>query len=313
MAPLYHSGAGGSPGGPKCTPCEMTKLICQAPYSPTGDPPCTFPTPVTDVKVSLPFTGEITEKEGAKDKIVMEDQSKGSGEPEEVSEEDENSGSVSPLLAGSCVCVIPIHEPLEVGENEDCSQAVSPGTPGACSCGGLDADESGKEGKNDSKRPDKGGESQETVSTNETSAACSVSLSPPFLHMSSVVPPSSPEFCLPLYQAQVRPEFKSHLTDRSAVKQESLYRLTSTDSTSTENSTASAMTLVSSLRTSSSVGDLYLDKPTEVSGSQEGQGISWADSRENKLSSGLSELECSPESLHSQLAEPTLTSGMGSY
>ncbi|XP_028289283.1 tumor necrosis factor receptor superfamily member 11A [Parambassis ranga] len=309
LAPLYHSGAGGGPGGPKCTPCEMTKLICQAPYSPTGDPLCTFPMPVTDVKVSLPFTGEMTEKEGVKDKIVMEDQSKGSGEPEEVSEEDENSGSVSPLLAGSCVCVIPIHEPLEVGENEDCSQAVSPGTPGACSCGGLDADESGKEEKSDSKRPDKAGESQEKMSTHETGAACSVSLSPPFLHTSSVVPPSSPEFCLPLCQAQVRPEFKSHLTDRSAVKQEGLYRLTSTDSTSTENSTASAMTLVSSLRTSSSVGDLYLDKPTEVSSSQEGPGISWADSRENKLSSGMSELECSPESLHSQLAEPTLTSG----
>uniref|UniRef100_A0A3B4TGK6 Tumor necrosis factor receptor superfamily, member 11a, NFKB activator n=1 Tax=Seriola dumerili TaxID=41447 RepID=A0A3B4TGK6_SERDU len=89
-------------------------------------------------------------------KTLTEDQSEGSGEPEEVSEEEEVV-SVSPLLAGSCMCVIPVHEPLEVGENEDCSQAVSPGTPGTCSCGGLDGerdgDESGREEKSESFKP----------------------------------------------------------------------------------------------------------------------------------------------------------------
>ncbi|XP_008304688.1 tumor necrosis factor receptor superfamily member 11A [Stegastes partitus] len=312
LAPLYHSGAGGGiggPGGPKCSPCETTKLICQAPHGPADGPSCTFPTSTTDVKVSLPFTEEMPEKEGIKG---MEDQSEGSGEPEEVSEEE--VVSVSPLLAGSCVCVIPVCEPLEVGENEDCSQAVSPGTPGTCSCGGLDGEEGGKEDKSDSKRADKGGGraagNQEKIE-NETGAASLVSLSPPLLHTSSIISPSSPlaELCLPLSQAQVRPEFKYHLPDASPVKQEGLYRLASTGSTSTESSTTSTMSSVSPLMTSSSVGDLYLDKPPEGPSPGQGQGVSWGDSRENKLSTGESELECSPESLHSQLGEPTLTSG----
>ncbi|XP_034416483.1 tumor necrosis factor receptor superfamily member 11A [Cyclopterus lumpus] len=276
LAPLYHSGAGGGlGGGPKYIPCETTKLICQAPHSPADEHPCTFPTSVPDVKVSLPLTGERTEEEGTKGKIVMEDQSEGPGEPEEVSEEEEVA-SVSPLLAGSCVCVIPVHEPLEVGDNEDCSQAVSPGTPGTCSCRGLDGDESGKEERIGSVRTGGNGEN---------------------------------ELCLPLSQAQIRPEFKLHLTDRSLVKQEELYRLASTDSTSTENGTTSPMTSVSPLMTSSSVGDLYLDKPTEASSPEQGQGLSWRDGKGIKLSSGELDLECSPESLHSQLTEPTLTSG----
>lgn len=314
LAPLYHSGAGGGIGGPKCSPCEMTKLICQAPHSPTDGPTCTFPTSTTDVKVSLPFTVEMPEKEGIKGKTGMEDQSEGSGEPEEVSE-DEEVVSVSPLLPVSCLCVIPVCEPLEVGENEDCSQAVSSGTPGTCSCGGLDLEESGKEDKSDSKRADKGrgkaDGNQEKMSTSETGAASLVSLSPPLLHTSSVIPPSSllAELCLPLSQAQVRPEFKSHLPGVSPVKQEGLYRLASTGSTSTENSTTSPMSSVSPLMTSSSVGDLYLDKPPEGPSPGQGQGMSWGDSRENKLFTGELELECSPESLHSQLGEPTLTSG----
>ncbi|XP_040921415.1 tumor necrosis factor receptor superfamily member 11A [Toxotes jaculatrix] len=314
LAPLYHS------GGPKCTPCETTKLICQAPQSPTDEPPCTFPTPVPDVKVSLPFTGEITGEEGTNRKTATEDQSEGSGEPEEVSEEEEIM-SVSPLLAGSSVCVIPIREPLEVGENEDCSQAVSPRTPGTFSGGGLDgeryADESGKEEKIESIRANNGGEKGDGnrekmgLCKSETGAPCLVSLSPPLLHTSSVVPPSSPlpELCLPLSQA-VSPEFKPYLNDKSLVKQEELYRLASTDSTSSEHSTTSEMTSVSPLMTSSSVGNLYLDKPPEASSPEQGQGLSWEDSGGNKLSSEReSELECSPESLHSQLAEPTLTSG----
>lgn len=276
LAPLYHSGAGGGlGGGHKYIPCETTKLICQAPHSPTDEHPCTYPTSVPDVKVSLPSTGERTEEEGTIGKTVMEDQSEGPGEPEEVSEEEEVV-SVSPLLAGSCVCVIPVHEPLEVGENEDCSQAVSPGTPGTCSCRGLEGEESGKEEKSMSVRTGGNGEN---------------------------------ELCLPLSQAQMRPVFKPHLTDRSLVKQEELYRLASTDSTSTENATTSAMTSVSPLMTSSSVGDLYLDKPTETSNPEQGHGLSWGGSKGIKLSSGELDLECSPESLHSQLAEPTLTSG----
>ncbi|KAL3040965.1 hypothetical protein OYC64_011861 [Pagothenia borchgrevinki] len=284
LAPLYHSVAG---GGHKSTPCEMTKLVCQAPHSPSNELQCTFPTSVPEVKVSLPFTGEMTEGKGTKEKMVMEDQSKGSGEPEEVSE-DEGIVVASPLLAGLCVCVIPVSEPLEVGENEDCSQAVNPGIPGTCSCGGLDGDwESGRE--------EKSGDANQEKMVLSPGVASLVSLSPPPLRTSSDVPPSTPELCLPLSQAQVRPEFKPHLTDRLLVKQEDLYRLKSTDSSLTDTS-------VSPLLTSSSVGDLYLDP--ETSSPEQ-----WGVSRGNKLSSGGSELECSPESLHSQLADPTPTSG----
>ncbi|KAA8580874.1 hypothetical protein FQN60_013832, partial [Etheostoma spectabile] len=314
LAPLYHSGPGGGTGaGPKCSPCETTKLICQAPHSPADELTCIFPTSVPDVRVSLPFLGEMKEEGGNNGKTVMADQSKGSGEPEEVSEEDEVV-SVSPLLAGSCVCVIPVREPLEVGENEDCSQAVSPGTPGTCSCGGLDGErdgyESGKEEKSGSIRADnseergEGNQTKMVLSKSETGVASLVSISPRLLHTSSVIPPSSPlpELCLPLSQAQVRAEFKPQLTDSSLVKQEELYRLASTDSTSTENSTISSMTSVSPLMTSSSVGDLYLDKPPEGLSLEQGQGLTWGDNRGNKLSSGESELECSPESLHSQVS-----------
>ncbi|CAN9506154.1 unnamed protein product [Ophioblennius macclurei] len=303
LAPLYHSGAGGGggPGAPKCTPCEMTKLICQVPHSPVDEPTCTFPTSAPEVKISLPFTEEMTEKEGIIGKTVLEDRSEGPGEPEEVSEEVEVM-SVPPLVAGSCVCLIPIREPLEVGENEDCSQAVSPGTPGTCSCGGLDGDRDGvdrsKEQTSENRREGvekDGGSKENTSAASEAGVSSLLSLSPPpHLQTSSVSPPCSPtpELCLPLSQAQ--------LTDASSssVKQEGYHRLASTDASS------SALNSVSPLMTSSSVGELYLDKPSEV------QGDSWRHSRENKLPSGESELECSPESLHSQLAaEPTLTSG----
>lgn len=294
----------------------MTKLICQVPHCATNETPCTIPTAVPDVKVSLPLTGKMSEEEGPKGQTAMEDQSEGSGEPEEVSEEEEVV-SLPPLLAGSCVCVMPVREPLEVGENEDCSQAVSPGTPGTCSCGGLDGEESGKEEKSEIVRADSVGEKghgnqdRMVLSKSETGVSSLVSLSPALPHTPSVIPPSSPlpELCLPLSQSQVRPEFEPHLDDRSLVKQEELYRLGGTDSTSKENSAAFGMTSVSPLMTSSSVGDLYLDKPPEALSPEQGQGISWGDSRGNKLSSVESELECTPESLHSQLTEPTLTSG----
>ncbi|AWP20789.1 Tumor necrosis factor receptor superfamily member 11A [Scophthalmus maximus] len=303
-SPLYQS------GGPKC---EMNKLICKPPLDPTDESPCTFLTSVPEVKVPMPLTGEMTENEVTNGKTVTEDPSLGSGEPEEVSEEEEVA-SASPLLAGSCVCVVPIREPLEVGENEDCSQAVSPGTPGTCSCGGLDGerdgDEGGKEERSESVRADDGGEKM-VLCKSETGATSLVSLSPPIILSSSVVPPSSHlhELCLPLSQALVSPQLTPYVTDRSLVKQGDLYGPANTDSASSENSSTSAMTSVSPLMTSASVSDLYLDKPPEASGPERGQGLSWEDSRGDKLSSGESELECSPESLHSQLAEPTLTSG----
>uniref|UniRef100_A0A669E3P5 Tumor necrosis factor receptor superfamily, member 11a, NFKB activator n=1 Tax=Oreochromis niloticus TaxID=8128 RepID=A0A669E3P5_ORENI len=307
LAPLYHSGAGGGIGGgsgaPKCTPCEVTKLIDQAPSSPADHSSCTLPISVPDVKISLPFIKEMTEKGGTESKTPMEDQSKGSGEPEEVSEEEEVV-SVSRLLTGSCMCVIPVHEPLEVGENEDCSQAVSPGTPGSCSCGGLDGERdgggSGKEVKDGNLKK---------ISPSQSGVAPLVSLSPPLLHTSTAVHSTSPlpELYLPL--SQMSPEFKFHLKDRSPTKWEGLYRLMSTDSTSTEHSTTSAMTSVTPLLPSSSVGELYMDKPLEATGPEQDQGVPCGDSRDNKLSSQESELECSPESLQSQLADPNLTSG----
>ncbi|XP_063339996.1 tumor necrosis factor receptor superfamily member 11A [Pelmatolapia mariae] len=307
LAPLYHSGAGGGIGGgsgaSKCTPCEVTKLIDQAPSSPADNPSCTLPISVPDVKVSLPFIKEMTEEGGTERKTPMEDQSKRSGEPEEVSEEEEVV-SVSRLLTGSCMCVIPVHEPLEVGENEDCSQAVSPGTPGSCSCGGLDGERdgggSGKEAKDGNLKK---------VSTSQLGVAPLVSLSPPLLHTSTAVHSTSPlpELYLPL--SQMSPEFKFHLKERSPTKWEGLYRLMSTDSTSTEHSTTSAMTSVTPLLPSPSVGELYMDKPPEATGPEQDQGVPCGDSRDNKLSSQESELECSPESLQSQLADPNLTSG----
>ncbi|XP_006794745.1 tumor necrosis factor receptor superfamily member 11A [Neolamprologus brichardi] len=307
LAPLYHSGAGigGGSGASKCTPCEVTKLIDQAPSSPTDNPSCTLPISVPDVKVSLPFIKEMTEEGGTERKTPMEDQSKRSGEPEEVSEEGlEEVVSVSRLLTGSCMCVIPVHEPLEVGENEDCSQAVSPGTPGSCSCGGLDGERdgggSGKEAKDGNLKK---------VSTSQSGVAPLVSLSPPLLHTSTAVQSTSPlpELYLPL--SQMSPEFKFHLKERSPTKWEGLYRLMSTDSTSTEHSTTSAMTSVTPLLPSPSVGELYMDKPPEATGPEQDQGVPCGDSRDNKLSSQESELECSPESLQSQLADPNLTSG----
>lgn len=275
----------------------MTKLVYQAPHSSENDPSSSFP-----------FTGELRDNGRVQGRTGTEDQSEGSGQPEEVSEEE--VVSVSPLLAGSCMCVIPIHEPLEVGENEDCTQAVSSGMSGTCSCGGLegqrDGDERRKEDKSDSKRSGEGADgSQENMglSTTETCVASLVSLSCPVVHTSSVVPP--PDLCLPLSQAQTRPQF----SDRDLLKEEGLHRLKSTDSTSTETSATPIMTSVSPLMTSVSVGHLYVDKSSEASSPEQSQGISWEEKREKKLPLGEQEQECPPESLHSQVAEPTLTSG----
>lgn len=251
----------------------------------------------------------MTEEEASKGKAALEDQSEGSGQPEEVSEEEEVV-SVSPLTGGSCVCVKPVREPLEVGENEDCSQAVCPGTPGTCSCGGIDGEEPGKEERSPALRGDNGGNEDGSDSIkSERGTASLVSLSPPLLHTAAVIPPSSPlpELCPSL--SQVGPESRAPLPDKSLGKREDLNRLVSTDSTSTENSTALAVTLVKPLVASSSVGDLYSDKTPDISSLEQGQGLYSGDSRGKKLSSMDSELECTPESLHSQLAEPSLTSG----
>lgn len=316
LAPLYPS------GGPKYAPCETTKLICQTPQSPADEPSCTFSASAPDVKVSLPFTEGMMEIEATTKKTAMENQSEGSGEPEEVSEEEGEVVSVSPLLTGSCVCVIPIREPLEVGENEDCSQAVSPGITVTCSCKGLDGEREGEKCAKEERVESvmvvseaeigDGTKEKMVLCKSETGAASLVSLSAPLLHSSSVVPPSSPlpELCPPLAQALMTRELKPYMTDRSLVKQEELYRLTSVESSSSENSTTPAMTSISPLMTSTSVGNLYLEKTSEASGPERGQGIFCEDGGRSKLSSGESEPECSPESLHTQLAEPTLTSGM---
>lgn len=255
--------------------------------------------------------GKASEEEGTKEKTVVEEQSQGSGEPEEVSEKEEVI-SGSPLLAGSCMCIIPVREPLEVGENEDCSQAVSSAAPGTCSCGGLDGEKIRKEESvkaESSGEKTSGNQDRMGSSKNETGAAPLISMSSPLVHSSSISPPSSPlsELCQPL--SRTRAELQPHLNNSLLLKQEELYRLTSTDSTSKEASTALATISVSPLTASSSVGDLYLEKPPEASMTEQSQGLSRGDSRGNKLSSVEPKLECFPESLHSQVADPTLTSG----
>uniref|UniRef100_A0A3P9IFP5 Tumor necrosis factor receptor superfamily, member 11a, NFKB activator n=1 Tax=Oryzias latipes TaxID=8090 RepID=A0A3P9IFP5_ORYLA len=301
LAPLYHSApAGGgieaAPGDPRCFPCQETKLVCQDPHSPENEP--LRPSASIGACACLLLPEQPTEKGGMEEKTAAETQSEGSGEPEEVSEED--FSSVSPLLAGSCVCVIPVCEPLEVGENEDCSQAVSPGMTGTCSCGAL---EDGNEDR--SKRPrERANGSQEKMALT-TSETCEVPLT------SCGVPPSSPpERCLPASQAQVMEQPRSDLTDGSPVKTVELYTQTSLHSTFKGNSTTSTVTLASPSLTSASVGDLYLEKPLESSSADQSLGPSWRNSREKRFPLGDSELECSPESLHSQLAEQTPTSGL---
>uniref|UniRef100_A0A667XUE1 Tumor necrosis factor receptor superfamily, member 11a, NFKB activator n=1 Tax=Myripristis murdjan TaxID=586833 RepID=A0A667XUE1_9TELE len=131
------------------SPLSLISCITEANsllLTPASEPLCTYPTSVPDIKVSLPntpLTGGARDEEGRKGKTGTEEGSEG----------------VSPLWAGSCVCVVPVREPLEVGENEDCSQAVSPGTLGACLCGG---DEREKEEKGESERRDSSGEKGET-------------------------------------------------------------------------------------------------------------------------------------------------------
>lgn len=244
---------------------------------------CTFPTTAPDVKVSIPAMETSEEEEVQSGPCVTENQSEGSGEPEEVSEDEaevEEVTVVAPLLVGSCACVMPVREPLEVGENEDCSQAVTPGSFGSCSCGGLEGDEGtgGKE-KSEGLKVERG------------------------LSLLSHAP-QLPELCLPLSQAQARPEFKPQLSAA-----EDPHSLASTDSSPKEDGAALDGTSVTSpVVVSSSVSGLQLDKTPEAS-NQGLNGLSWGDGRAGQLSSVETALECTPESLQSQLADPTLTSG----
>lgn len=299
LAPLYHSGATGGPGGPKCSPCETTKLICQTPLSVSDDPPCTFPTcHVPEVKISVPIeaTGKMSEEEEkeAGGERAVEDPNRDRGEPQEVAEEEEVDNGFR-LLTSSCVCVVPVRQPLEVGENEDCSQAVSPGTPGICSCG--------SESRKDEKQKEDSGIAQSPgdkslrigdrllLSRSDTATAPLVSLPSPLTHSSSSPP------CSPLSKLGPRPGrdqagVKCPPTDSLLLSQES-------------------DTLTSPKMTSPSPGDpskLPMDLSLE-----QGRGLSCGDSRGPKLSSAEAQLECSPESLHSQLTEPPLTSGWSKF
>lgn len=279
LAPLYPSGAGGGIGGlggSKGAPCETTNLIYPATQcaTTTDETLCTFPTTSPDVKVSIPATETSEEEEEVpREPAVTENQSEGSGEPEEVSEDED--AVVAPLLAGSCACVMPVRQPLEVGENEDCSQAVTPGSSGSCSCGGLDGDEGGGSEKSESLKVERG------------------------LSLLSHGP-QLPELCLPLSQAQARPELKPRpsaaSTDSSPPKE--------------DDAASDGTSVTRPLVVSPSVSGLQLDKTPEASNQGQGpNGLSWGDGRAGQLSSAETALDCTPESLHSQLAEPTLTSG----
>lgn len=273
LAPLYQSGVtGGLPGGLKCMPCETTKLVCQVPITPTDDALCPFPTALP-VKDPLPRSVEGMEKEASRDKAHSLDLSEGSGEPEEVS--DDEGETVSAPVA-SCGCVPSVQEPLEVGENEDCSQAVDPGTLGTCCCGGSDTEERKRE-------------SDKQIKTDFVTGVVSL-------------PSSNPELCLPLSKSDPRGG-----TQSIDLKLEEPYKLKCLDSASrdSKSSVTSAGSSVGPLMTSSFGGGLYQDRPAECSS----PGPSCEEKGTNKLSAGECELECPPESLHSQLVEPTNTSG----
>ncbi|KAM6977684.1 tumor necrosis factor receptor superfamily member 11A [Aplochiton taeniatus] len=323
LGPLYHSRAGGGmegPGGPECSLCETTSLIQQAPHSPL-QPPQTYP---STVKVAMPDSPllerklEEEERKG-KEEEKEEEEGWGSSEPEEVSG-DEGGACASPLWAGSCVCVQSVREPLEVGENEDCSQAVSPGALGPCYCGGAEGDkEGGRGGQGEGEAERLGQEGAEEPGKSaevENAAAAAATASPTLslaslLHAPSPVPASSlsPELCPPLTQARSEP--KDPWTHSSNGTGEGLHSPTgSTGSTPTSESPPSLPSKGTSAdpsETSLSVGDLYSERSPESS--RVDRTLFSRDSGVEEISSRDSELECPPESLRSQLAEPGLTSG----
>ncbi|CAL8292965.1 unnamed protein product [Lota lota] len=334
------------PGEPNYIVCETTKLICQAPHSLPPEPlyPRAIHTPCDDTKVSMLCTAltEVSEQEREQEvmslrrKLGAEEGSERSGEPEEVSDdeggeeekgkkekeeeekEEVEEGDGPSLLVGSCVCLAPAREPLEVGENEDCSQAVSHGALSACSCGGgqgrgRDEGPRWREGVSEVTsrgRVDGGG--SENI---ENSGLSLIHTTTPTQRV-----PSSPlrELCLPHTQTQTktRPELNFHPSERPQVQSLETNRLTSTDSDSAKTSVPSTAFIPSSslqpvpiLMSPLPAGDLYLGTTHEASNTEWSQGVSWGHSGGNKLLSGGLELECPPESLQSQLAEPAPTSG----
>ncbi|XP_003967942.2 tumor necrosis factor receptor superfamily member 11A isoform X2 [Takifugu rubripes] len=298
LAPLYHSGAAGGPGGPKCSPCETTKLICQSPPCVTDKTLCTFPTSVPEVKITVTneTTGKKSEEVEAHGDRVAEDSNQGCGEPEEVSEEEEGD-SESRLLTGSCTCDVPVRQPLEVGENEDCSQAVSPGTLGNCSCGSeIRKDEKQKEDNvKTSPGRSKSFEKRDKMllSKSETTATAPLVSFSSQITRSSISPPSTPLSELGPQLSEDQSGIKPPLTDSSLLKQEELDGITSAVSVSPKTTFASARDPL---------------KPLGALSPDQGLGHSCGDSRGSKLSSTEAQLDCTPESLHSQLNEPNLTS-----
>ncbi|XP_029513042.1 uncharacterized protein LOC115127574 isoform X2 [Oncorhynchus nerka] len=326
LAPLYHSGVvAGGLEGQSGTLRETTCLIGLA-HSPS-ETPHTCPTATPGDQVKLPPTKEMEEERREEEDEGVG--SEGSGEAEEVSEdgvcEEVVPDSVcevvpedvcaSPLWAGSCVCVLSVREPLEVGDNEDCSQAVNPGTLGTCSCGGEGESKGGEkdERKDGGRERAKVVEGLQVKSSERSSHTSSpFSLSP----TSSSLSPADHSCDLYPPLTQVRSEVKGQLIDsRGKGKGEELYRLncsiSSISSTLTTKATPPLTSAISPYPsvTSVTVGDRQSELTSEASSSEQNQGLSWRDIGGNKLSSGGSELDCAPESLQSQLTEPTLTSG----
>ncbi|KAL1006605.1 hypothetical protein UPYG_G00074360 [Umbra pygmaea] len=277
LAPLYHSGREGSTvAGQNCPVCESTCLTGLA-HNPS-ETLHTCPTAVHVDRVKLPPTQQM-EQERRED----EDEgvgSEGSGEAEEVSEEGVSEG-VSPLWAGSCMCVLSVREPLEVGENEDCSQAVDPGTLGTCSCGGE-------------------GETREGDRVMEDlQGKCSERRYDPS-SPSSLVSPTVPSCDLSLTLPQA--------TDNSQVKGEELYRLNCSMSSTPiieATPTSTSTSFSESFGTPVAMGDRRPEHNCGPDSGEPDQGISWRDSEGTKLS----ELVCTPGSLQGQLTEQALTSG----
>lgn len=251
-----------------------------------------------EVKITVPIetTGNESAEVEAHGERVAEDSNQGCGEPEEVSEEEEGD-SRSRLLTGSCTCDVPVRQPLEVGENEDCSQAVSPGTPGNCSCG-SESRKDEKQKEDSLKTPPGrsksfGKRDKMLLSKSETATAPLVSFSSQITG-SSISPPSTPLSELGPQLSEDQSGIKPPLTDSSLLKQEELDRITSAVSVGPKTTFASARDPL---------------KPPGALSPNQGLGHSCGDSRGSKLSSAEAQLDCTPESLHSQLNEPNLTSG----
>lgn len=232
-----------------------------------------------------------TEEEVADGERAVEDPNRGRGEPEEVEEVD---GGFRPLT-GSCTCVVPVRQPLEVGENEDCSQAVSAGTPGICSCGSESRKD--KNQKEDSVTAqtvgDKSFGNGDSVLLSKSGTATAPLDSFFFpLTRSSYSPPCTPFPQLGPQPCQDQTGIKPSSPDSLLLGQE-----------------LDGLTIPKT--TSPSAGDL-LEPPVDLS-LEQGRGDPCSDSGGSTPSSAEAQLECTPESLHSQPTEPNLTSGWSKF